>query len=355
MVAGSSSSEEAKIAGITPRRVDLDGKVGALAAVDLHADLALGVLDVDLAQRALDEDHEGDHRDGHEHDADDDGGAQRAGAPLGEELGERGGQLGDDAHEDDERDAVADAARGDLLADPHQEHGAADQRDDAADAEEPTGVVAHALGLEPHGEAVGLGGGEEDGAVARVLVDLLAAGLAFLLQRHQAGDHGGHQLDDDGGGDVGHDAEGEDRHAAHGAAGEHVEHPADAGIGLLEELREPGGVDAGDRDEGADAVDDQQADGEKDAVLQLLGLAEGAPAEDWTPSVPLPTPSRPLLKRRRRTPSSGDPAARKLPRLSRGPGGHKPHSAEAGASAGDDSVIAPPAFSTAPPRPPRRR
>jgi len=34
------------------------------------------------------------------------------------------------------RDAVADAARGDLLAEPHQEHGAADKRDDGGGAEE---------------------------------------------------------------------------------------------------------------------------------------------------------------------------------------------------------------------------
>ena len=41
------------------------------------------------------------------------------------------GSSRDDADEDDQRDAVADAARGDLLAEPHQEHRAADQRDDA--------------------------------------------------------------------------------------------------------------------------------------------------------------------------------------------------------------------------------
>ena len=50
------------------------------------------------------------------------------------------GNSRDDAGEDDQRDAVADAARGDLLAEPHQEHGAADQRDDRGDAEEPAGI-----------------------------------------------------------------------------------------------------------------------------------------------------------------------------------------------------------------------
>jgi hypothetical protein len=44
-------------------------------------------------------------------------------------LGEGVGQVGHDAREDDERDAVADAALGDLLAEPHDERGARGQRD----------------------------------------------------------------------------------------------------------------------------------------------------------------------------------------------------------------------------------
>ena len=51
-------------------------------------------------------------------------------------------QLGDDARHDDQRDAVADAAAGDLLAEPHQEHRAADQRDDGGDAEHDARVDA---------------------------------------------------------------------------------------------------------------------------------------------------------------------------------------------------------------------
>ena len=56
--------------------------------------------------------------------------------PEAKNCARGGGKLGDDAHEDDERDTVADAAGGDLLAQPHQEHGAADQRDHARDDEE---------------------------------------------------------------------------------------------------------------------------------------------------------------------------------------------------------------------------
>ena len=57
--------------------------------------------------------------------------------PEAEELRQSRREFGDDPDEDDQRDAVADAARGDLLAQPHQEHRAADQGDHAGGAEEP--------------------------------------------------------------------------------------------------------------------------------------------------------------------------------------------------------------------------
>jgi hypothetical protein len=50
------------------------------------------------------------------------------------------GQADDDAGEDDQRDAVADAALGDLLAQPHDEHRAGGERQDDHQAEAPAGV-----------------------------------------------------------------------------------------------------------------------------------------------------------------------------------------------------------------------
>jgi hypothetical protein len=65
-------------------------------------------------------------------------------------------QRGDDAGHDDQRHAVADAAAGDLLADPHQEQGAADQADRAATRNSMPGSTTAAmpwlaprLGFEP--------------------------------------------------------------------------------------------------------------------------------------------------------------------------------------------------------------
>ena len=86
--------------------------------------------------------------------------------------------------------------------------------------------AAHAF--EPDGDAVGLHRGQDDRAVARVLVELLAAALALFLQRLELRRDRGQQLDDDRGRDVRHDVEGEDRHAPERAAREHVEHAEDA-------------------------------------------------------------------------------------------------------------------------------
>ena len=63
-------------------------------------------------------------------------GLDRAGAAALEQLRDALRQAGDDAGHDDQRHAVADAAAGDLLADPHQEQGAADEADGAGDLEQ---------------------------------------------------------------------------------------------------------------------------------------------------------------------------------------------------------------------------
>ena len=73
MVAGMVMIEAAKMIGMTPPVLTRSGQVGALAAVDLAADDALGVGHRDAALAALDEDDEGDdgeHHRAHEDDLD---------------------------------------------------------------------------------------------------------------------------------------------------------------------------------------------------------------------------------------------------------------------------------------------
>jgi len=58
------------------------------------------------------------------------------------------------------------------------------------------------------------------------------------------------------------------------AAGEHVEHAEDA-AGLAAEYLFPDvGIDAGQRDVGAEPVNKQRTQGEPDALLQFIGFCE---------------------------------------------------------------------------------
>ena len=67
-----------------------------------------------------------------------------------------------------------------------------------------------------------------------------------------------------------------DRHAVNAAAGEHVEHAENAAGLRTEHLFPDIRIDAGQRNIGAEAVDQQRAERERDTLLQLIGLGEGA-------------------------------------------------------------------------------
>ena len=82
-----------------------------------------------LTQAALHKHHkpkcEHQHCDNTQHRS----GANRARTPLGKKLAKGGRELGDDTHENDQRNTIANATRGDLLAQPHQEHRTTNQCD----------------------------------------------------------------------------------------------------------------------------------------------------------------------------------------------------------------------------------
>ena len=121
-----------------------------LAAEHAVALLAFRVLHQDPALRPL---HEHDHhhdRDRHQQEEDDENRRQRASAAEFQGRGQGVRQIGDNSGHDDQRDAVANAARGDLLAQPHQEHGAAGQRDHRNEAEEQPRIDHRALGPGAH-------------------------------------------------------------------------------------------------------------------------------------------------------------------------------------------------------------
>ena len=119
-------------------------------------------------------------------------------------------QVCDDPCHDDQRDAVADASRCDLLAEPHQEDGAASQGHHRDQSKEQSGVNNRGLGVGAHAlesarDPVGLDSREQDRTEPRVLVQLLAPALTLFLERLERGRNRGQQLDDDRGRDVRHD------------------------------------------------------------------------------------------------------------------------------------------------------
>ena len=186
----------------------------------------------------------------------------------------------DDARHDDQRHAVADAPAGDLLAQPHQEHRAADQRDHRRHAEHHAWLDhrLHALvgaqRLQPDGDEIALDRGQQHGAITRILVELLASALAFLLDRGELRRQRGGELHDDRRRDVRHHAERDQRHARQRAAREGVEEIEHAALGLLTQQPQRGRVDAGERHIAQHAEHDQRADREPQPLLEVCRLRE---------------------------------------------------------------------------------
>ena len=274
---GINSSDDAKIGGNHARHIDLHRQERLVATEHLVAVLALRVLHHDLADRALDENDKGDHGDSHDEHGDDQDCRQGARPAEFKRAGQSRRHFGDNAREDDQRDTVTDTAAGDLFAKPHQEQRTANQRCHGCDPEKQPGISDHAgRRLKADGNAIALNRCQKHGQIAGILVDLLATGLTVLFQLFQRRDDGGHQLHDDRCRDVRHDVQREDRHPAEGTAREHVEHAENAGRLLREDVGQRPRINARKRQVGAKTVDDQRANSEPQALLQLLGLGECA-------------------------------------------------------------------------------
>jgi len=126
----------------------------------------------------------------------------------------------------------------------------------------------------------GLENSQAQGAVAGVLGDFATPCFAFFFQRFHAGHHIRHQLHDDGCRDVRHDAQRKNTEARQSATREHIEEAENAALLTFEQLSELIGVDAGDRDMCADAVNNQ-CEQQKDkpttqvAILICFGQSAG--------------------------------------------------------------------------------
>src|SRR5262249_32478244 len=107
----------------------------------------------------------------------------------------------------------------------------------------------------------------------RVLIKLLAAGLAFLAQRFERRQYRCQKLNDNRGGDVWRDVQKQNRRPRQGAAGEHVQHAKDVVL-LILELLQKRGVDARQRDEGSQPIDEKRANCEQETLFQLVSLSK---------------------------------------------------------------------------------
>src|ERR1700722_4726656 len=257
--------------------IDAQREIGRLAAHDAASDDALRILYRDAALAAFDVDDEGNDRAHASDQREKYEGSERAPClrlRFFVKVENRARQTDDDADENDQRHTVANAAFGDLFAEPHDEGGASGQRENGHQDEANAGIenqrlTAVARALQRGGDRGGLNDAEDDGEVARVLRDLAAAELAFFLELFEVWEPHGHQLENDGCRDVRHDAERENRDAAEVAAAEQIEDPEERAGALLEEHLDDAPVDAGSRNLRTDAIHRQEGQREENAVPQI--------------------------------------------------------------------------------------
>ncbi len=232
----------------------------------------------DSPLRPLHENDGEDHSDGEDKDHNPAETRHLAGPHDRQKLHHAGRQPGDDPGEDDQRDTISNAPARDLLAHPHQQHGATGQGDDGRKGEEGPWIHHQArAGLQTGRNRRRLYDGQNHSEIAGVLIEGLAPGFpAFLPQLLPRRIDGAQQLDDDRGGNVWTDVQGEDRHPLHGAAGEQVEHSQNALRLPLEGRRKGRRIDPGNGQVGPKPIDHQHHQGEEDPLVKLGRLLEGA-------------------------------------------------------------------------------
>ena len=170
-----------------------------------------------------------DDDDHHHEEKDDPQQADLPGPHLIERRQHSRRQAHDDARVDQQRHPVPDAPLGNLLAEPHDEHRARRQCEDAHQTEAPARVVDQRqtardlrLSLEKERDAQRLHERQHQRQVARVLRDLAATQFAFLRNPFERRPDDRQQLQDDRRADIRHDAERENRDLRKVAAGKHV-------------------------------------------------------------------------------------------------------------------------------------
>ena len=147
------------------------------------------------------------------------------------------GIAGDDSSKDDQGYSVADAMFGDLLTQPHHDHGTRDQGHDAGEVEKEIGANHHRTGGAGHGgeshrDGHSVEGSQQHSAIAGNLVNLLLPVRAFFAQLFKIGNYAAQKLDHDRGRDIGHNSQGKDRRPFKVSTHKQVEQPEEGVVGL---------------------------------------------------------------------------------------------------------------------------
>src|ERR1700761_1059724 len=160
-----------------------------LASHHFAPDDALGILNGNATLGLFNVDDEGDDRNhAEDENGDGDGGEWSPGsvARLLVEVFDAFRQADDDAGKDEQAHAIADAALGDLFAQPHDKGSAGSESDDAEGDEDATRNGDHRLAgagvSQREGDGKGLYDAEQNGNVAGPLSDLAATEFPFLLE-----------------------------------------------------------------------------------------------------------------------------------------------------------------------------
>ena len=242
--------------------VHLQRQMAGLRCEDLTPLLTLGVMHRDATLPPLDEDDEADDRNRQQAHSE-----QRDDIDITlprrlEGLPKRTRNTGNDPREDQHRDAITDAALGDLLTQPHHEHGARDEGRHGHEVEAKVATECDALPRQANGHTDSLDDGERQRPVTSVLADLATTGLALFLQLLQLRADGSHQLHDDRCRNVRHDPQREDAHPLQRTAGEHVEQTKNGPLVLAEQLGEPIRIDPRNRNMRPNPVDNNRQEQE---------------------------------------------------------------------------------------------
>ena len=256
--------------------VDLERKGRGLAAVHLSADNLLSILDRDSAfgvGHPNDEANErNDHSDGKNSNDDAEpygdvgstvvGGEGSLAGDVVQQGTSSAGETGNDVGKQDHGDTVADTAFVDLFGEPHNESRARAVAGYDNDGSERTvfnekTVVLEKVVVSDRGNET-----ESYSDISGVLVDLLAAFIAFLGEIFQVRDSDAEKLHYDGCGDVGVDTQSKQRTLCECGTGQDVQIFEDGAAGCKESSFNGSGVDIGNRNRASHSVEQDNDHGE---------------------------------------------------------------------------------------------